>query len=131
MIRRIFRDFATGISPRAIAKTLNDEGFTGPEGKLWNDTTIRGHVKRGTGIINNELCIGRLVWNRQRSLKDPSTGRRVSRLNPESAWIVTEVPELRILDGALWQAAKTRQSEIAEKYVSHRGRARTPRQQSA
>ena len=36
-----------------------------------------------------------------------------------------------ILDGALWQAAKTRQSEIAEKYVSHRGRARTPRQQSA
>lgn len=131
MIRRIFRDFATGISPRAIAKTLNDEGVTGPEGKLWNDTTIRGHVKRGTGIINNELCIGRLVWNRQRYLKDPSTGRRVSRLNPESAWIVTEVPELRILDGALWQAAKTRQSEIAEKYVSHRGRARTPRQQSA
>jgi site-specific DNA recombinase len=131
VIRRIFRDFATGISPRAIAKTLNDEGVTGPEGKLWNDTTIRGHVKRGTGIINNELCIGRLVWNRQRYLKDPSTGRRVSRLNPESAWIVTEVPELRILDGALWQAAKTRQSEIAEKYVSHRGRARTPRQQSA
>lgn len=131
MIRRIFRVFATGISPRAIAKTLNDEGVTGPEGKLWNDTTIRGHVKRGTGIINNELCIGRLVWNRQRYLKDPSTGRRVSRLNPESAWIVTEVPELRILDGALWQAAKTRQSEIAEKYVSHRGRARTPRQQSA
>jgi site-specific DNA recombinase len=131
VIRRIFRDFATGISPRAIAKTLNDEGVTGPEGKLWNDTTIRGHVKRGTGIINNELYIGRLVWNRQRYLKDPSTGRRVSRLNPESAWIVTEVPELRILDGALWQAAKTRQSEIAEKYVSHRGRARTPRQQSA
>ena len=118
MIRRIFRDFATGISPRAIAKTLNDEGVTGPEGKLWNDTTIRGHVKRGTGIINNELYIGRLVWNRQRYLKDPSTGRRVSRLNPESAWIVTEVPELRILDGALWQAAKTRQSEIAEKYVN-------------
>jgi site-specific DNA recombinase len=131
VIRRIFRDFATGISPRAIAKTLNDEGVTGPEGKLWNDTTIRGHVKRGTGIINNELYIGRLVWNRQRYLKDPSTGRRVSRLNPESAWIVTEVPELRILDGALWQAAKTRQSEIAEKYVSHRGRARTPRQHSA
>jgi len=25
-----------------------------------NDTTIRGHVKSGTGIINNELYIGRL-----------------------------------------------------------------------
>ncbi|WP_254454743.1 recombinase family protein [Acetobacter estunensis] len=66
IIRRIFRDFAAGIGPRAIAKTLNDQGVAGPEGKLWSDTTIRGHVKRGTGIINNELYIGRLVWNRQR-----------------------------------------------------------------
>ena len=53
VIRRIFRDF---INPGAIAKTLNDEDVTGPERKLWNDTTIRGHVKRGTGIINNEGC---------------------------------------------------------------------------
>lgn len=118
VIRRIFRDFAKGTSPRTIAKTLNDEGVTGPEGKLWNDTSIRGHVKRGTGIINNELYIGRLVWNRQRYVKDPSTGRRVSRLNPDSKWIVTDVSELRILDDLLWQAVKTRQSEIADKYVN-------------
>ena len=51
-------------------------------------------------------------------VKDPSTGRRVSRLNSESEWIVTEVPELRILDDELWQAVKTRQGEIAEKYVN-------------
>ncbi len=61
------------------------------------------------------LYIGRLVWNRQHYVKDPSTGRRVSRLNPESAWIVTEVPELRIVDDGLWQAVKVRQAEIAEK----------------
>jgi DNA invertase Pin-like site-specific DNA recombinase len=118
IIRRIFRDFAAGIGPRAIAGALNDEGVTGPDGKLWNDTAIRGHVKRGTGIINNELYIGRLVWNRQRYMKDPSTGRRVSRLNPESEWITTEVPELRILDEELWQVVKARQGEIAEKYVN-------------
>ncbi|WP_239648526.1 recombinase family protein [Komagataeibacter europaeus] len=118
IIRRIFRDFAAGIGPRAIAKTLNDQGIGGPEGKLWSDTTIRGHVKRGTGIINNELYIGRLVWNRQRYVKDPSTGKRVSRLNSESEWVVTEVPDLRIVDDALWQATKARQSVIAEKYVN-------------
>lgn len=27
--------------------------------KLWNDSTIRGHAKRGTGLINNELYIGK------------------------------------------------------------------------
>jgi site-specific DNA recombinase len=116
--RRIFREFASGISPRAIAKALNAEGIVGPEGNLWNDSTIRGHVKRGTGLINNELYVGRLVWNRQRYVKDPSTGRRVSRINAESDWIVAEVPELRIIDDELWQAAKTRQGEIADKYVN-------------
>ncbi|WP_307437422.1 recombinase family protein [Labrys monachus] len=118
VIRRIFRDFAAGIGPRAIAKALNDQGIAGPDGKLWNDTTIRGHVKRGTGIINNELYIGRLVWNRQRYIKDPSTGKRVSRLNPESEWITTDVPELRIVDDELWQATKARQNDIAEKHVN-------------
>ena len=118
VIRRIFRDFAAGISPRAIAKALNDGSIAGPDGKLWNDTSIRGHAKRGTGIINNELYIGRLIWNRQRYVKDPSTGRRVSRLNPESDWVITEVPELRIVDDRLWQAVKDRQGEIAEKYVN-------------
>lgn len=118
VIRRIFRDFAVGIGPRAIAKSLNDDGIAGPEGRLWNDTTIRGHVQRGTGIINNELYIGRLVWNRQRYIKDPSTGKRVSRINPQSEWIVSEVPELRILDDGLWQAVKARQTQIADKYVN-------------
>ena len=118
IVRRIFHDFAAGIGPRAIAKALNDQGIAGPEGKLWSDTTIRGHVKRGTGIINNELYIGRLVWNRQRYVKDPSSGKRVSRLNPESEWVITDVPDLRIVDDALWQATKARQSVIAEKYVN-------------
>src|SRR6266566_1438162 len=118
IVRRIFRDFAGGISPRTIARKLNDEGIPGPEGKLWNDTTLRGHAKRGTGILNNVLYVGRLVWNRQRYVKDPSTGKRVSRLNPPEKWITTEVPELRIVDDKLWQAVKARQDEIAVKYAN-------------
>ena len=94
-MRRIFRDFATGISPRRIAMASNKEGVPGPLGRMWGGTTIRGHVSRGTGLINNELYVGRLIWNRQRYIKDPSTGKRVSRLNPREDWITTEVPELR------------------------------------
>ena len=118
IVRRIFREFAAGIGPRTIARTLNEEGVPGPGDKPWNDTTVRGHVKRGTGLINNELYIGRLVWNRMRYIKDPRTGKRVSRMNPESEWVVTEVPELRIIDDELWESAKERQSDIAEKYAN-------------
>ena len=118
VVRRVFRDFASGVSPRTIAHRLNAEGIACPSGKLWTDSTIRGQVKRGTGLINNELYIGRLVWNRLRYVKNPETGKRVSRINPREEWIVTEVPELRIVDDALWQAVKQRQEELTAKYAT-------------
>lgn len=118
VVRRIFREFAAGIGPRTIARTLNEEGVPGPEGRLWSDTTIRGDVKRGTSLVNKELYVGRLIWNRVRYIKDPSTGKRVSRLNAESEWIVKDVPDLRIVDDELWQAVRARQGEIAEKFAN-------------
>ena len=119
IVRRIFREFAAGTSPRAIARRLNEDGVPAPTaGKLWTDSSLRGHAGRGTGIVNNELYIGRLVWNRQRFMKNPETGKRVARINPPEDWIVAEVPELRIVDDGLWQAAKDRQGEISEKYAT-------------
>ncbi|CUJ81278.1 hypothetical protein PH7735_00001 [Shimia thalassica] len=112
-ITRIVEDYVNGASPRKIAQSLNKEGVTGPRGTAWGASTIHGNVTRGTGILNNELYIGRLVWNRQRYIKDPDTGRRVSRLNPESDWIVVETPDLRILPQELWDAAKSRQQRTA------------------
>lgn len=113
IIRRIFREFASGKSPKAIATDLNSEGIPGPLGRAWGDTSIRGHITRGTGILNNELYTGVLVWNRQRFIKDPSTGKRVSRPNPESQWIRTEVPHLRMIEDDLWQAVRNRQKQIS------------------
>jgi len=83
IVKRIFNAYAKGQSPRAIAKELNAEKVPGPSGKGWGPSTIHGNRKRGTGILNNELYIGRLVWNRLTYVKDPDTGKRVSRLNPE------------------------------------------------
>ncbi|MBZ9650369.1 recombinase family protein, partial [Sphingobium sp. 3R8] len=117
VIRQVFRQFANGLSPHTIACRLNDAGISAPTGKLWTSTTIRGHAKRGTGLLNNELYIGKLVWNRLRYLKNPQTGKRVSRINPKSEWIVTEVPDLRIVDEDLWQAVKARQENIAIQYA--------------
>ena len=118
IVRRIFREYAAGASPRAIVRRLNDDGIPGPRGKRWGDNTLRGHAKRGTGILNNELYVGRLVWNRQRRVMDPKTGRKVSRINPPEDWVVVDVPELRIVVDELWQAAKDRQAESAEQYAA-------------
>ena len=60
--------------------------------RAWSPSTIHGNPKRGTGILNNELYVGRMVWNRHRFLKNPDTGKRVSRPNPESEWMSRSVP---------------------------------------
>jgi len=112
VIRRIFRDYAAGVSPKALAKRQNGERCSGPNGKPWNPSTIHGNPARGTGILNNELYVGRLVWNRLRYVKEPDTGKRVSRANPSSAWVTTAVPHLRIVDDDLWEQVKARQVEM-------------------
>ena len=111
VVERIFRDFIAGISPKQIAKNLNREGIAGPFGGAWSPSTIYGNHQRGTGILNNELYVGRLVWNRLRYVKNPDTGKRVSRLNPASEWMAKDVPELRIVPDDLWTAAKSRQKQ--------------------
>jgi site-specific DNA recombinase len=109
IVRRVFREFAQGRSPKAIAHALNKEDIPGPASRSWGPSTIYGNWQRGTGILNNELYIGRLVWNRQHYIKDPRTGKRQARPNPENKWIIEGVPHLRIIDDDLWQSVKERQ----------------------
>jgi DNA invertase Pin-like site-specific DNA recombinase len=112
IISYIFNEYATGKSPTAIAHALNKRNIPGPAGKAWGPSTINGNWRRGTGILNNELYIGRLVWNRLAYIKNPDTGKRVSRLNKKSALIITDVPELRIIDQDLWERVKERQQDL-------------------
>ena len=112
IVLRIFGEYAEGRSPKAIVHQLNRDRVPCPGGAAWGASTIHGHRRRGTGILNNELYIGRMVWNRLRYIKDPETGKRVSRLNPESEWIVKDVPALRIVPQELWDRVKARQRAL-------------------
>ncbi len=123
-VRRIFEDYASGLAPREIAARLNREGVAGPRGGEWNASTINGSVKRANGILHNELYIGRLVWNRQRFIKDPDTGKRVSRPNASAARQVTDVPHLRIIDEDLWSRV---QAEVSRRTSGSKTMLRKPR----
>jgi site-specific DNA recombinase len=116
IVRRIFREYVAGKGPRRIAADLNRDGIASPTGKRWSDTTIRGNRTISSGILNCELYIGVIRWNRQRKLKNPDTGRSAYRLNKESERIRSEAPELRIVPQELWDAAKVRQDELTALY---------------
>jgi DNA invertase Pin-like site-specific DNA recombinase len=114
IVRRIFVEFAAGRSPKKIAHGLNAEGIPGPAGRPWQEAVLRGHRLRRNGILRNDLYLGRLVWNRQRFVKDPTSGRRLPRLNPQSEWVMEEVPHLRIVDDTLANTVLARLDAIGQ-----------------
>ncbi len=125
IVRRIFEEFTAGRSPKVIAHALNHEHVPAPAGKDWGPSTIYGNWRRGTGIINNELYIGRLVWNRQRYIKDPKTGKRQARMNPKSEWIMEAVPHLRIINDEIWERVKQRQEKTRFRIIKGPGNIRS------
>lgn len=105
VIKRVFREYISGMSARAIAAGLNRDRIPSPRGGKWNASTIGGNRARRNGILNNEMYLGKMIYNRQSFIKDPETGKRIPRVNPESEWVVKDVPELRIIDDETWRRA--------------------------
>jgi site-specific DNA recombinase len=90
IVRRIFREFISGKTPRQIAYELNEDRIAPPRGKQWNASTINGNGQRGCGILRNEKYVGRLVWNKNRMVLDDRTGKRISRTNGQNERVVAE-----------------------------------------
>ncbi len=108
VIRRIFRDVAKGDGFCRIAKGLNAEGIPSPTRRGWAISGVRELVMR-------ELYRGRQVYGRTRWERRKGTKRKVQ--VPASEWLTAEVPALRIVDEALWEAAHRRLAETRAVYA--------------
>jgi site-specific DNA recombinase len=70
-------------------------------------------------ILQNALYVGRIIWNRQSFIKDPESGRRISRPNPKSEWMTADAPELRIIADELFDNVQKRRAERAGSAERH------------
>jgi DNA invertase Pin-like site-specific DNA recombinase len=123
IVRQIFSRYADGWSPKALATDLNRRKVPSP-GSAWKReqrrrlgwvmSAIAGDSRRGTGILNNEVYIGRVVWNRVRWVRSASdSSKRRCVLNPPTEWIVRQDERLRIVPLSVWKRVKARQQAIA------------------
>lgn len=108
IVHRIYDAYADGASCQRIAAALNTDGVMTSRGGTWSVSALYGSPAKGSGILNNVLYIGELVWNRSQWVKDPETGLRKRLDRPRNEWIIEQHPELRIIDQPLWAAVRAR-----------------------
>lgn len=134
VVVRIFEEYVTGKSPRQIAADLMRDGIPSPGGgSHWNfQVIVGGEDSKRRGLLHNSLYIGTYQKNRFYNVKNPSTGKVITRkANPDDL-ITVEVPHLRIVDQALWDAAHRLRKERGFKRFGASGqvqRAVVPRKQ--
>ncbi len=134
VVRQIFEWRSSGWSGRRIAQELNARGVPSPgaawkrNGAIperkrsdgqWVRSAIVGDVRRGTGILNNPIYKGDVVWGPSRWVRSPrdSAIRRCELIDDPQELITYHVERLRIVSDDLWnrvqamQCARTPRSE--------------------
>lgn len=126
VVRRIFEMCAAGHGVKGIAKQLNAERLSSPRPRLgrpasWTPSTVRT-------VLYRDLYRGINIWNRRR--QTDAWGQRKMQRRPESEWIRSEVPHLRIVAEETWAAAHRRLDAARQTYLNRptaiRGAAREP-----
>jgi hypothetical protein len=103
VVRRIFREYADGVSLSKLIDWLNRGGIPAPADDNGRKA-VRGWSKSQLFfILRNERYVGQFVWNKRQWFRDPITKRRRYRVRPELEWIRTEDATLAIVDGETWR----------------------------
>jgi len=134
-----------GWSGRQIAEKLNAQGVMAP-GAVWkrdpsvknrkrNDgkwmcSAIVGNPKRGSGVLNNPIYKGDVVWGRSRWVRSPrdSAIRKCEVVSDADALVNYHEERLRIVSDDLWdrvfatQCARTPRAEAISKARRRGGR---------
>ncbi len=117
VVRRIFALCASGIGYTRIAKLLNAEHAPAPRPRRerpvgWSPSTVKV-------ILDRRLYVGDLIWNRTQ--KRDAWGQKHLRRRPESEWIRTSAPALRIVSDAEWHAAHARLAGVRARLLDAAG----------
>ncbi len=126
VIRRIFEMYANGNGFATIAKQLNQEGIPSPRPaknrlrQAWSRYTIRE-------MLFNQKYRGVIVWGRTKKMRNPETGKKVSKARPDSEWKTVDAPELRLVSEELWKLAHEQNARVNQVGIQRMGgMSRTP-----
>jgi site-specific DNA recombinase len=120
IVQKLFRLYADGLSIKGVTKQLNREHVQSPrprpgQEQSWAPSSVR-HV------LQNERYRGVVTYGRTKKIRNPQTGKRVYKRQPESTWIRVPTPEQRIVSDELFQRVQDRLRFVNETYGDRAGR---------
>ena len=108
VVRRVFEMADTGLGDLKIAHVLNNDKVPGPRA-TWSKETIRT-------MLRSETYKGVLVHGKTKSItRGGNTQVRVHL--PEKEWIVTLVPDMKIVEPELWDRVQARKARTKARYM--------------
>jgi len=117
IVLRVFNEFAQERSKSEIVKRLNKEGVPGriKAGRGWSPSTV-------TRMLANTKYIGKWIWNKSETRKDPMTGRVRRIPKPEAEWHTREDENLRIVPQELWDKVQKQLEQTRKTWPESKGR---------
>lgn len=102
VLRWVFQVYTTeSVGLKVLAQRLAKRGVPTRRCPTWTHTSVRR-------ILTNDICIGRIIYNRRKYKLNKRTGRRVPVWRDASEHIVQNDERLRIIDDATFKEAQDR-----------------------
>lgn len=108
-VRRIHEEFDANRSTFEICASLNADGIPGPKGKDWRPGALLGNRHGGLGILRNPIYAGEYQF--RKTSRRRRKGKMKMRFTDQSERMVTQHPELAIVDQDLWDRNQARLAE--------------------
>lgn len=124
IVRRIYRDYDSGVSTFTICASLNNEGVPGPRNGPWRPGAIIGSEGTGLGILRNRLYIGEFVWGR--TTRKRRQGKIKMRATDASERMVNYHPNLALIESELFDRIQERVRRKGESPLNERRKAEYP-----
>ncbi|MBX3476295.1 MAG: recombinase family protein [Brevundimonas sp.] len=109
IVIRIHTEFDAGRTTFQICADLNADGIPGPKGKDWRPGALLGNRHGGLGILRNPIYIGE--YHFRKTSRRRRKGRMKTRFTAHSERMITQHPELAIIDQDLWDRNQARLAE--------------------
>lgn len=113
VVKKIFEMYRDGYGSHRIARTLDAIGVPTAKGGTWSPETL-------SRMRRNEHYLGKVVWNRRRTVKSIEDGEVVASRPTSNEYLVYPGKHPAIIDQELWDAVQ----EVRDKIPPVKGRAK-------